>query len=102
MTIHDTIRTTVMCLTLATTTSQGVAGDRPDGRRGPPPQAIEACANLSEGDACTFDGRNDEELTGVCFAPSEAELACKPEGHDRRQGGKNGNRAGPPDSDQTL
>ncbi|WOJ92841.1 hypothetical protein R0135_13750 [Congregibacter variabilis] len=50
-------------------------------RRGPPPEAIEACADLSEGESCAFSGRRGD-MTGVCFAPpkDDAELACAPEG----------------------
>jgi hypothetical protein len=50
-------------------------------RRGPPPEAIEACANQSEGEVCSFTGRRGD-MTGVCFAPTrdDAELACAPEG----------------------
>jgi hypothetical protein len=50
-------------------------------RRGPPPEAIEACADLSEGAACSFTGRRGD-ASGICFAPprDDAELACAPEG----------------------
>ncbi|WOJ97042.1 hypothetical protein R0137_00370 [Congregibacter brevis] len=50
-------------------------------RRGPPPEALEACANLSEGEACAFTGRRGD-MTGICFAPpkEDAALACAPEG----------------------
>lgn len=54
-------------------------------RRGPPPEAIEACAELAEGSACAFTGRRGD-MNGVCFAPprDEAVLACAPEGGPRR------------------
>lgn len=65
----------------------------PDGegkrRHGPPPAAFEACANQSEGAACSFTGRRDEAVEGTCFAPprESSALACKPErGPDRRRG----------------
>ena len=58
-------------------------------RSGPPPEAIESCAALAEGDACSFSGRNDEQVNGVCFAPKGAELACKPDDHSDR-GGQHG------------
>lgn len=50
-------------------------------RRGPPPEAIEACADLSEGAACAFTGRRGD-ASGICFAPprEDALLACAPEG----------------------
>lgn len=57
-------------------------------RRGPPPEAIEACASLSAGEACAFTGRRGD-LSGICFAPrEELALACAPEGgrrHGRRE-----------------
>ncbi|MDP5054732.1 MAG: hypothetical protein NWP69_13150 [Congregibacter sp.] len=61
-------------------------------RRGPPPEAIEACANQSEGEACSFTGRRGD-MTGICFAPprEDAVLACAPEGGPpgHREGEKN-------------
>jgi len=53
--------------------------DRPTG---PPPEAVEACASLSEGDACSFTGRRRDNVQGTCFVPPEDEagLACRPEG----------------------
>jgi len=71
---------TLLALALGVLTSSAFA-QPPGGRGGPPPEAIEACSNLSEGDTCTFEGRRGDSLTGVCFAPPrEEELACKPEG----------------------
>jgi hypothetical protein len=67
--------------------------DGPEGRRGPPPEAVEACAALESGDACTVD-TPDGELTGSCLAPPKddnAPLACVPEGAPRP-----GERGGPP------
>lgn len=61
------------------------------GGGGPPQEAIDSCAALTAGDACSFNGRNDEELKGVCFAPEDRELACKPDGHDDRSS-KRGNK----------
>lgn len=61
--------------------SVAMAQDAPPERRGPPPEALEACAELSAGDACTVDGpRGTAE--GTCEAPpdrSDAELACRPD-----------------------
>lgn len=48
---------------------------------GPPPEAVEACANASEGDACGFsDPRRYVE--GSCVFPPgyDSTLACKPPG----------------------
>jgi len=48
-------------------------------RRGPPPEAIQACAELEQGDACsvTFEERSVE---GTCEETREGELACRPSG----------------------
>ncbi|MBT8440895.1 MAG: hypothetical protein KJO76_00805 [Gammaproteobacteria bacterium] len=59
-------------------------GNQRQGRRGPPPQALEACEALVEGDPCSFTGRNEEQLNGSCFSPREDILACRPEGHEGR------------------
>ncbi|MFK8043798.1 hypothetical protein [Congregibacter sp.] len=76
--------------------SVNVAAQEDDGenrgqgkRRGPPPEALEACANLSEGDACAFTGRRGD-MSGVCFAPpkEDAALACAPEGGPREHRGR--------------
>jgi hypothetical protein len=65
-----------------------------NGRRGPPQVAIDACESLTAGDACSFTGRNDEQMSGACFAPQDRELACKPEGHEGRKGGQSGKGRG--------
>lgn len=45
----------------------------------PPPEAIEACSDLSSGDACEFSGRNGERVEGSCWSPnSDLPLACRP------------------------
>lgn len=60
-------------------------GDERRGHRGPPPEALEACAAQIEGDACSFEGRRGESLQGVCFVPRDGELACRPEGAPPRR-----------------
>lgn len=59
-------------------------------RRGPPPEAIAACAELAEGSACGFEGRRGDSLTGSCFAPprEDAALACRPAGGRPRDRGE--------------
>jgi hypothetical protein len=55
-------------------------------RRGPPPEAIEACSGASEGQACTVDTPHGT-LEGTCRqVPNLDELACVPNDH----------RGGPP------
>lgn len=66
--------------------SHAQPGDR--GRpQGPPPEATEACANLSGGDACRFTGRRNDEVTGTCIVLPDDEnvLACAPEGGPPRE-----------------
>jgi hypothetical protein len=72
------------------------------GHRGPPAEAIEACAALVAGDTCSFVGRHDKELTGVCFTPKEdKELACKPEGHEKHKHHKDKKNSGDEPSDES-
>ena len=48
-------------------------------RRGPPAEAVEACAQARSGDACSFTSPRGD-VTGTCWAPDDdAPLACKPE-----------------------
>lgn len=62
--------------------SQAVAkpGKQEGQRKGPPPEAIEACANLQEGDAVSFETRRGETLNGTCMMIDD-QLAAVPEGH---------------------
>jgi hypothetical protein len=60
------------------------------GRRGPPPQALAACASSNAGDACSFTGRRGERA-GSCWAPEGKPLACKPS-NARKRGGKRRNQ----------
>ncbi len=54
--------------------------------QGPPPQAaLDACANLSQGDACSFTDRG-HDLAGTCDAPEGKPLACRPAGGPDGQG----------------
>ncbi|ACE84503.1 hypothetical protein [Cellvibrio japonicus] len=56
---------------------------REDHGFGPPPEAINACSGLAEGDVCSFTGRNSETLAGQCATPPRntdtATLACRPD-----------------------
>lgn len=78
----------LLLASLATTAfAQPGRGDS-GGRRGPPPEAIEACAGKSANDACSFTGRRDDTIEGTCFAPPGIdELACAPEGGPPERGG---------------
>lgn len=70
-------------ITLATTNAK--EGERKE-RRGPPPEAIEACSNLSLDDQCQFTTPRGHDLTGICFSPDieTKALACKPDKNMRR------------------
>lgn len=50
-------------------------------RRGPPPrEALAACSNAKKNAACSFAGRDGEQLTGKCGSPeADAPLACMPD-----------------------
>ena len=51
------------------------------GRGGPPPQAVEACANLEVGADCSFEGFRGN-MSGTCAEhPRRGVVACAPEGH---------------------
>ena len=56
--------------TLSFTTAAASADRQRDGkRRGPPPQAFEACAELVENDACEVQTRRGDLLNGQCRVP---------------------------------
>jgi len=66
--------------------SGGERGERGE-RRGPPPEAIEACASLSLEQACSFiSPRRNKEVSGMCVLrkDDDSQLACKPERHSKR------------------
>jgi hypothetical protein len=60
-------------------------GDQRKARRGPPPEALEACTDAQEGVSCSFIGRRDETVTGICKSRRD-DFVCVP-GHHRRRGG---------------
>ena len=64
-------------------------GERGGKRGGPPPEALEVCANQTEGAACSFSGRRgDVEGTCIVLPQGEEQLACAPAGGppEREQG----------------
>jgi len=76
----------VIFYVLMMTTSVSCAA--PGSRGGPPPEAIEACAELSIGDSCSFTGRRDDTVEGSCGTPrNEETLACQPAGGSPSQHG---------------
>lgn len=85
-----TQRTVAMVLVLTTCSSIYSANaqndDRGDKRRGPPPEAFEACAELASGDSCEMVGRRGEDLLGTCIVPRDDDeaLVCMPENAPER------------------
>ena len=80
-------------LLLATSMVGGLvpANAQQDGkRRAPPPEAMQACTNQSEGAVCTFSGRRGE-VTGACIVVPEidSQLACAPKGSPRDERPRN-------------
>lgn len=72
---HLLARPILFALSLAHPPGPGEAPPPP-----PPPEAIEACEGADSGDACSFSGREGEEVSGTCFAPEDdLPLACKPD-----------------------
>lgn len=67
---------------LLTSTATALAGDfdmQERRRRGPPPEALDACSDKSQGDYCTFEAPHGT-VEGTCWAPREdLPLACRPD-----------------------
>lgn len=85
MSKQKTINHSARALLLGVCLISQVASAQPGGggeRRGPPPEAYEACADLAAGDSCAMTGRRGDTLQGSCIVPKEDEetLVCAPEG----------------------
>lgn len=58
---------------------QGMSGSQNGQRRGPPPEAMQACQSSSDNASCSFQDREGNKKSGTCWRPSsEMPLACKP------------------------
>lgn len=80
-------------LVLGAAATQANPGSERGGPHGPPPDAIEACAELSEGAACSFAGRHGDTLQGSCVVDERGSsgLACLPaDAPDRKDSARNG------------
>ncbi len=73
---HSISRIAHITLLIATVTASGVAlagenarDGKKKGRRGPPPQAFEACEGLEVGTACEIQTRRGTQLPGECIVP---------------------------------
>jgi len=89
-----TLQKSIVCALIACAIGAGSAtaanerggdGER-GGRRGPPPEALQACVGASQGQACSFAGRQGETVTGTCEIPRANELVCFREGGPPRHG----------------
>lgn len=52
--------------------------------KGPPPEAIEACVDLSEGDAVSFKSRRGDVIEATCQLVQE-KLVAVPNNHEKRR-----------------
>lgn len=65
---------------------QSVDNQRNRTRKAPPPEAIQACADLSENDACHFSSpRGEASSLCVVATQQDSPLACLPEGMKKMQ-----------------
>lgn len=62
-------------------------------RRGPPPEAVEACQAQSVGDTCAFVSPKGDAIEGVCEIMRGDVIACLPDNRPPHGKGKPG---GPP------
>lgn len=80
-------------------------------RNGPPPQALEACADQTQGSSCSFTQPNGNTINGNCITPPNTDrLACAPQGMIPQNGqppvgqpndGGSNNQGGTPFSQET-
>lgn len=85
--------TTLFVASLVSALAACATGPRDrDRSRQPPPEAVDACVDLSEGDVCSFTGPRNDEIRGICTAlrGDEEQLACVPEGGPPGKGGRPG------------
>ena len=78
-------------LTVSCWASNG-PGERGE-RRGPPPEAVEACKGKSEGTTVEFTNRGGEKMKGTC-RQSGGQLAAMPDNPGGSKGGSASNREG--------
>lgn len=76
----------------------------------PPQQAVDACANSTQGAACSFNLQNGNTISGSCIIPpNSTDLTCAPQGMNPQgpqgqggpAGGPNGAGGGTPFSQET-
>ncbi len=99
MTLHRALVCALIALALGAG-SVAAANDRSGdgergGRRGPPPEALQACAGGAQGQSCSFTGRRGETVSGTCEIPRGDKLVCFPEGGPPSQGRRGGGQDRP-------
>ncbi|MBK9210944.1 MAG: glycosyltransferase family 39 protein [Anaerolineales bacterium] len=73
---------------IAGTTPNQSAQPQQGVRQGPPQEALDACAILTQGDACSFTLPN-RTIDGTCITPPNSDaLACAPQGMNPQQNGQ--------------
>jgi 4-amino-4-deoxy-L-arabinose transferase-like glycosyltransferase len=69
-------------------------GTRPGGA---PQEALDACENLAQGEACSFTQANGNTVNGSCIIPPNLDiLACAPQGMNQQGGQAPANNQGAP------
>ena len=66
--------------------ARSAPGDGDEHHHGPSPEAIAACKDKSEGNACEFDGPRGHE-SGTCHKTRSGDLACFHPHHPHAQDG---------------
>jgi len=79
--------------------AQNDDGEHPERgkRRGPPPEAVEACEAQSVGDTCAFISPQGDTIEGVCEIMRGDIIACLPDNRPPHGKGKPG---GPPPAEE--
>ena len=97
MKLQSKLKVIVLGIVVSLASSVALAsGGHKGERRGPPAEAIEACASLSLDQACSFiSPRRGKEVTGMCVLrkDDDSQLACKPE-RGARKGHRGEDREG--------
>lgn len=70
---------TFIALLLTGVVFAGESMEQKKDRRGPPVEALEACAAAVDGDDCSFEGRRGENVAGQCAVDRGEQLACRPD-----------------------
>jgi hypothetical protein len=81
-------RICILVSTLMAIPTLAGADDPPDGgehHHGPPSEALAACKDKKEGDACSFEGHHGP-MSGTCHAMRSGDLVCMPPHHHHHEG----------------